>query len=574
MPLPLSTIGTAELLYLQQSLQSCVSGDWSPEAEQTAAAVADALGVVQVGGLSTEEMIDKTKAEASLYEFVKQAWRIVEPDVTFIEGEHLEAICLHLEAVLDGRIANLLVNIPPGCMKSLATCVFWPAWAWAAVNPSLRWMFASYDAALSIRDSLKCRQIIESDWYIQRWGDRFTLIDDQNQKTKYENSRRGWRLSTSVGGRGTGEHPDIIVVDDPHNVKQSESDAEREQALRWWDGTIASRGKVRKSRRVIIMQRLDVEDLSGHVLAKAPDEWDHVCLPMRAEPNRMKPTRIGWMDKRKPGELLWPAALNEKAVAELERDMTPRRAAGQLQQRPVPIGGAMVQREWFKLVDAVPLDAVRVRYWDKAATEDGGCFSVGVLMARTPDGRIYIEDVVRKQLSWRKRNELMLQTAQLDAIKYGNVVTQWIEKEGGSGGKESGEFSVIQLQGFSVRLDNVTGKGSKEMRARPFADQVEAGNVYVLKAKWTHAFLDEWEMFPGGKYKDQCDSTSGGFAKLVINYRPGTVSGDLTASGTKTDREEIEQLREMGITDPSDTTGLERGLAELIEGYRESDEDE
>src|ERR1700722_11195337 len=135
----------------------------------------------------------KERAEASLHEFVKQAWSIVEPDCPFIDGWHIRAICEHLEAVSDGRIKRLLINVPPGCGKSLLVCVFWACWVWGPRNrPHTRWLFASYGQELSTRDSLKCRQILESDWYQEYWGDRVQLVADQNQKTKFQNSAGGW----------------------------------------------------------------------------------------------------------------------------------------------------------------------------------------------------------------------------------------------------------------------------------------------------------------------------------------------------------------------------------------------
>lgn len=534
---PLSQIPTSDLRRLQQSLQNSPSGTplTGDELSRLVSSISTTAGR-RPEGLSSQDFDLMLAAESSLFEFTRQAWPIIEPTHEFIDGWHIEALCLHLEALLAGKLTdNFLANLPPACSKSSVFAVMWPAWGWLH-DPSLRWMFASYDANLAIRDSVRCRQVIESDWYRARWGKRYRLIDDQNQKTKYETSERGWRMATSVGGRGTGEHPDIVGVDDPTNVKQSVSDAEREAANAWFDGTISSRGVVRGSKRAIAMQRLHTDDLSGHVMAKDPDAWTTFILPMWAEPDRMKTTPLGWNDPRKPGELLWPEAITEKMARKMERDLTPRRAAGQLQQRPVPLSGAMVNRGWFRLCDAVPREARRVRYWDKAGTESGGAYTVGALLAMTGDGQIYVEDIVRAQLSWHKRNQLMVATAERDRMKYGNVVVIWIEREPGSGGKESSEQSVIYLQGFMVRVDRVMD--AKEVRARPFADQIEAGNVHVLRAPWTNDFLDEWETFPDSKYKDIVDSSAGAFAKLALG-RSGTIDSLVTSDEEDEDGQRI-----------------------------------
>src|ERR1017187_6952846 len=121
------------------------------------------------------------KARRSLKQFVMQAWPILEPATPFVDGFHIDAICDHLQAVTQGRIQNLIINVPPGHAKSLLVAVFWPAWCWID-NPAARWLFSSYRTPLAERDSLKCRRLIEGDWYQQRWADRYQLSGDQNQK--------------------------------------------------------------------------------------------------------------------------------------------------------------------------------------------------------------------------------------------------------------------------------------------------------------------------------------------------------------------------------------------------------
>src|SRR5262249_26559535 len=144
-------------------------------------------------------LLDEIVAEMaarSLREFVQQAWLVIEPSTPFVPGWHIDAIIEHLEAVTAGQIRNLLVNVPPRHMKSSLISVFWPAWEWIRW-PERRWLYSSYGSQLSIRDSIKCRRLLESPWYRQRWGDRFALTSDQNTKGRFDNNRSGYRLSTS-----------------------------------------------------------------------------------------------------------------------------------------------------------------------------------------------------------------------------------------------------------------------------------------------------------------------------------------------------------------------------------------
>lgn len=192
--------------------------------------------------------------------------------------------------------------------------------------------------------------------------------------------------------------------------------------------------------------------------------------------------------------------------------------------------GGMFSREWFPVVDEVPLmeagdefnrgDNVpleRVRYWDKAGTQGAGCFTVGLLMAKSRRGVYYVENVVRGQWAAHQRNEMMLATAKMDADRYGRRVTIWIEEEPGSGGKESAEYSAKQLAGFNVKTERATG--DKEDRARPFASQCGAGNVRLKLAPWNKDYVNELTLFPGGKFKDQVDASSGGFNRLALRVK-------------------------------------------------------
>jgi hypothetical protein len=239
------------------------------------------------------------KACRSFKEFVKQAWPILEQGTQFVGGIHIDAICAHLEAVMEGRIQNLIINVPPGHAKSLLTAVFWPAWAWIH-HPESRWLFSSYREPLAIRDSVKCRRLIESEWYQQRWGDRYHMVDDQNQKHRFENDRTGYRVVVPMSG-GTGERGDYVVVDDPHSVEQAESDAARISTIDWWNGTMSTRlNDLSRGHKVVIRQRLHESDLTGDLLTRGG--YELLCLPAEFEPDHRCDTPI-WRDPRtSPGE--------------------------------------------------------------------------------------------------------------------------------------------------------------------------------------------------------------------------------------------------------------------------------
>lgn len=455
------------------------------------------------------EALAAERARRRLRLFIEQAWPVVEPATPFVPGWHIDAIAEHLEAVTGGEIRNLVINMPPRHMKSLTVSVFWPVWEWLSA-PSRRWLFASYALSLSIRDSLKCRRLIESPWFRRRWSDRFQLTSDQNVKARFDNDATGYRIATSVGGAATGEGGDRIVVDDPHNIQEAESDAVRSSTLTWWDEVMSTRlNDPKTGAKVIVMQRCHERDLAGHVLEQGG--YEHLCLPAEYDGRRMV-TAIGWSDpRRQPGELLWPARYGRAEIDALKRALGSYGTAGQLEQRPAPRGGGLFQRTWFGIVQALPATGMEwCRFWDVAGSEGHGDWSVGTKVGRTSDGVFYIADVQRGQWSAGEVEERIFQMATLDGVH----VRIREEQEPGSSGKAVIAARTKLLAGYDYR--GVRATGQKQVRWQPFAAQAEAGNVKVLAAPWLEDWLRELEVVPFAQHDDQTDSAAGAFNDLTI----------------------------------------------------------
>ncbi len=464
----------------------------------------------------------KRLCEQDLHYFVSQAWKVIDPEVQFCDNWHIRAICAHLAAVTEGRIEQLLINVPPGTSKSIITCVMWPAWVWAT-KPGKRFMFSSYSESLSIRDSIRTRDLIASQWYQDKWKVEFKT----DAKERFDNTRGGWRIVGSITGKGIGEHPDYNVADDPHNVLQAESDADRQNVTRWFEGVFCIRGEVRDVKRVLIMQRLHTLDCSGVALEKG--RWEHLCLPMKYEPDhphattRERPTCSGFFDPRtEDGELLWPALYTPDKVANIEVNLGAYVAAGQLQQRPAPRGGGMFKREWFRVLPESPHVVRRVAYLDKAGTKDGtGAESAIVLLGEYRDETAVLQAMKRKFVvlacihgRWEaaEREAVVLQTAHAWHAQFG-YNEWWLEQEPGSGGKESAQGTVGNMDGFTVYFETVTG--DKKTRAEPVASAASVGKVALLAADWNTYLLDELEVFPMGRLKDCVDALSGAYNKLT-----------------------------------------------------------
>jgi predicted phage terminase large subunit-like protein len=410
-------------------------------------------------------------------------------------------------------------------MKSLTVDVFWPAWEWGPFNrPDYRYVCASYSEALTIRDNRRCRNIIRSEWYRRLWGDRFYIVEDQDTKTKYENSRTGFKIATSVGGLGTGERGDRFVIDDPHNVRDIESDAKREAVILWFEETVPTRvNEPLNSAIICIMQRAHERDVAGVILKKELG-YEHLRLPMEYEAEAKCTTSIGFKDPRtKEDELLWPERMPEEVVERDKQAMTDYAVAAQFQQRPAPRGGGMFKRGWFEpdnIVDEVPEDGQECRGWDLAGTDTTtAAYTAGVKMKRALDGTYYITDVVRTRKDAADVPQLLKNTAAADGI----LCRQDLPQDPGSAGKFQVKYLVKQLAGYSVMHSQESG--SKTQRAEPLASQARIGNVKLLRAEWNEDFLKELTKFPFSEFKDQTDAASRAFQNLTPTVEEEHVPG-------------------------------------------------
>jgi predicted phage terminase large subunit-like protein len=477
--------------------------------------------------LISEQVLEKNPPKynkpCSLAEFMQEAWHVVEPEVPLIWGWYLDEICRHLEAVSDGLIRNLIINMPPRFGKSSIVAVMWPCWEWT-YHPGKQWLFVSYGGDLSERDSRKCRTLIHSPWYQSQFRNRFKLATSRDLKdttSKFENNRNGYRIASSVGGIATGEGGSTVVIDDALKAEDGNSQTKRDYANRWSTETMSSRlNDLRTGSRVLVMQRLHEEDLTGYWLSRDPTV-DHLCLPMEFEahdalgnPVPRRRTSLGEYDHRvEDGELLCPERAGPEEVYRLkEIDNTAYSWAGQYQQRPAPREGSMFRIDKLETIVAIPPSArlLRCRSWDRASTRGGGAYTAGALLAYDVlTHTCYVEDMVRGQWSTDQREAVTLATAQTD----GTNIYILLEQEPGSSGVDSVKATTRMLAGYRVLPLRPTG--DKVVRAEPLASQIAAENIKLIAGEWNRPLLREMEMFPNSRYRDQVDAISQGFNFLT-----------------------------------------------------------
>lgn len=532
----------------------------------------------RLNGPETLKNIERADCEDSLYYFLQQHWQYLSA-APFTPGWPIEAIAEHLQAVVDGDIKRLIINIPPRCAKSSLCSVAFPAWTWAqpydspTSGPGVQFLFASYGRDLALRDSTACRRVIDSPLYQSMWGDRYQLTGDQNTKTRFDTTRNGSRLATSVGSALTGEGGNIIVVDDPNNAQEANSEAKIQETIEWWDNALSTRlNDPKHGAFVIIQQRLSEQDMTGYILEKDVGDWTHLCLPMRYEWSRHSYTSIGWNDPRgldgngdplvvvaedgsrhardfeaalelekREGALLWPERFGEREVALLERQMGPWTAAGQLQQRPEPKGGGILKREWWKLwePDYLPgadyiVAALDTAYTtkqenDMSAMTVWGVFSGGEGVAQVTrqvgrDGstslvelsRTYTEEHPKIILlhAWQDRLELHDLVKRVQQTMKDCKVDKLLIENKAAGHSVAQELRrLFNIEDFAVQLVDPKGQ-DKVARLYSVQHLFAEGLIYAPDRGWAEEVITQCAAFPKAKHDDLVDTVSMGLRYL------------------------------------------------------------
>lgn len=458
--------------------------------------------------------VDRELGSRSLHNFLKLTWHLIEPARPFIDNWHIGAICEHMEAFARGEIKRIVITIPPGMSKSVICSVVFPVWVWGPWNhPEKKMIFASYSERVSFRDSRKSCNILRSEWFRARWGDRFKMTS--SAVTKYENDRGGFRIATTVAGGVTGEHADYQFVDDPskpfdlRNAVSIEDNA-LERAKTWWTETMSTR-LMPGAGRGIIMQRLHVDDLAGIALANKEENYEHVNFPMEFEKDNPCITSIiGFKDPRtEEGELLFPERFSEATVATLKRELGPRAASAQLQQRPNPAGGTIILNSYIQHYKKANLPknwCFLIQSWDCAFKDTKASdFVVGEIWGAFLRADNFFDYYLLAQI--RERLSFMKTCKAIKALskKWPEARTKLIED------KANGPAVIDTLKATIKGMVPIEPEGGKIARVNAIEPIWADGRVFIpdeLEAPWVSKFVSELTRFPFDAHDDQVDAMS------------------------------------------------------------------
>lgn len=262
----------------------------------------------------------------------------------YIDNWHVHCIVEHLQALDDGDLGtnNLIINMPPRLMKTIAISIADSAWT-LGHDPSAQIICASHSLKIGKEINEKCLEVMQSDIYRSAFPE--TILTKQTSEW-FKTTQNGHRLVATVGNKVTGFGATRLYIDDPCDPEGARSEAERERANRWIPSTLFGRGNDQNTlKKILIMQRLHEDDPTGMFLEKGG--WYHLCLPAKFH----KKVIIEVKDKvweKKEGDFLFPQKLNKDVLDKLERDMGPYSFSGQYLQNPTPLGGGEFKVRYIK----------------------------------------------------------------------------------------------------------------------------------------------------------------------------------------------------------------------------------
>lgn len=471
----------------------------------------------------------RLKEEVPPYkEFFVEAFSVLEPGTRLKTNWHIDYLCDRFEEETH-RIANkepkdkdIIVNIMPRSLKSYIVTIMWNAWAWA-VYPQLRFTTISYAYPLSVEHSSKTRDLIKSDWYQREFGEAFDLKKSQDSKNYFVNTKGGERKASSVGGQITGSGGNILVFDDPIKPPQMGEYAINETEIRaandWHDSTAYNRiNDPVVDLRVYVMQRLHNNDLTGHLIRKENQEYEHICIPGELTDD-VKPEflRDFYMPDEEFGgkKVFFKERFPKKVLLSYEENMLGN-YPGQVLQTPQREGGGTWKEEYFRKIswDDLPQSKpiAKLTAWDLATNRKqrkNNSASAFVTGFKTKEG-IFVTNC---DYVWKEYPEL------LPFIKK-QQDPHWIEN------KSSGKQAVPSLKAEGIEANEFeNGNQDKFQNAAHAAALAKRLPVYVLDTIWDKLLTSKDQgicEFPAATWDDLHDA----FCIFIMKMAEGMLSSE------------------------------------------------
>lgn len=451
--------------------------------------------------LELERLLLKMDAPCSLYKFIPY----IAPSYS-CQWFH-KVIANHCQMLLDGKIKNLMVFIPPQHGKSTIVSQNFPAWSLGR-NPDLKIVGTSYSAKLAEQFSRSIQRIIDLPEYQDIFPD--TYLNGSNIRTDVRGylrnvdifetvGHKGFYKAVGVGGSLTGTPVDIAIIDDPvKDALEAYSPIYRERVWDWYTSVLLTRLH-NESKQLFIMTRWHDDDLAGRILKREADKWTVLSIPAIRETLEDGND----FDPRKVGEALWPQRHSLERLLDAQK-RSPRFFSALYQQHPTVEGGNIIKEAWFGHISAFDFKKKRkyepiIFFVDTAYTEKTSNDPTGILGSCMIGNDIYI--VCGKKVNMKFPELCRFLPSYVRDNGYGSDSTVRIEP------KANG-LSVIDQLRETTNLSVVatsSPKDSKETRLNAASPFVESGRVYLVDGDWNEMFIDEVCGFPAKPHDEFVD---------------------------------------------------------------------
>ena len=460
-----------------------------------------------------KELLDAV-LRGNFYAFVQKVFETTVPGAAFSQNWSTEAVAHNLEKVVRGETTRLIISIPPRNLKSTCASVALPAFL-LGHDPTKKIICVSYSDDLATKFSNDCRAVMRADWYRRIFpGTRIDKAKDT--ETEVRTTKRGYRLATSVGGTLTGRGGDIIIIDDPIKPQDAQSKSVRDKTIQWYENTLLTRlDDKTKGAIVLVMQRLHMEDLAGRLLEKGG--FDHLCLRAIAETDETILLDCDRVHHRKAGEVLDGSREPREALERLRNGMTPLVFSAQYQQRPLPLLGNLIKRDWIRYyTGSIPWQEGEyyVTSWDTAMkSSERSDYSVGTVWQVHDRGQnLYLIDLVRDRFEFPdlvKAATSLHRKWRFDGVRSHRLIIE----DKGSG---TSLIQALKKERIHIYPHNMKFEGDKIVRLEAQTAQFAGGMVHFPKnAPWLDDLEAELLGFPGMPHDDQVDSVSQALALIT-----------------------------------------------------------
>ena len=436
----------------------------------------------------------QNRAKDDFLSFVKCVW----PD--FIEGTHHRHVAKKFNAIANGKIKRLIINMPPRHTKSEFASYLLPSWM-VGRNPKLKIIQATHTGELAIRFGRKAKHLIDSEEYSKIF--KTTLQEDSKAAGRWETAQGGEYFAAGVGGAITGRGADLLIIDDPHSEQDAMSPSSMENAYEWY--TSGPRQRLQPGGSIVlVMTRWSTRDLTGLLLANQKevkaDQWEVVEFPALME----------------DGSPMWPEYWQKDELEKAKATLPVQKWNAQWMQAPTSEEGAIIKREWWRTwkSDKIPPLTHVIQSYDtafmKSETADYSAITTwGIFFPSEDKGaHLLLLDSVKGRYEFPE-----LRRRALQQFKYWEPETVLVEA------KASGLPLTYELRKMDIPVVNFTpSKGNdKHVRVNSVAPLFEAGMIWAPDQKFSEEVIEECAAFPHGDHDDLVDSMT----QAVMRFRQG-----------------------------------------------------